>query len=78
MFALVQFRFTDFETFVEGSSADMIQTAHNFCDEVLSRALVNNQFIVFRLALSAKAHVFAYAGIIAPFWIMICSIIFWA
>lgn len=62
MFALVQFRFSDVETFVEGSSADMIQTAHNFCDEVISRALVNNQFVVFRLALSAKAHVFAYDG----------------
>lgn len=62
MFALVQFRFTDFETFVEGSSEDMIQTAHNFCDEIISRALVNNQFLVFRLALSAKAHVFAYDG----------------
>ena len=61
-FALAQFRFTDFETFVEGSSEDMIQTAHNFCDEVISRALVNNHFIVFRLALSAKAHVFAYDG----------------
>ena len=62
MFALVQFRFTDFETFVEGSSEGMIQTAHNFCDEIISRALVNNQFVVFRLALSAKAHVFAYDG----------------
>ena len=62
MFALVQFRFTDFETFVEGSNKDMIQTAHDFCDEIISRALVNNQFIVFRLALSAKAHVFAYDG----------------
>ena len=60
MFALVQFRFTDYETFVAGSSADMIQTAHNFCDEVISRALMNNQFLVFRLGLSAKAHVFAY------------------
>lgn len=62
MFALVQFRFTDYETFVEGSGEDMIQTAHNFCDEIISRALVNNQFLVFRLALSAKAHVFAYDG----------------
>ena len=62
IFALVQFRFTDFETFVEASSEDMIQTAHNFCDEIISRALVNNQFLVFRLALSAKAHVFAYDG----------------
>ena len=62
MFALVQFRFTDYERFVEGSAEDMIQTAHNFCDESISRALINNQFIVFRLALSAKAHVFAYDG----------------
>lgn len=60
MFALVQFSFTDYETFVEGSSAGMIQTAHNFCDEVLSRSLMANNFLVFRLALSAKAHVFAY------------------
>jgi hypothetical protein len=61
-FAFAQFRFTDYETFVEGSTEDMIQTAHNFCDEVISRALVNNHFVVFRLALSAKAHVFAYDG----------------
>lgn len=60
MFALVQFSFSDYETFVAGSSADMIQTAHNFCDEIISRALMANQFLVFRLALSAKAHVFAY------------------
>jgi hypothetical protein len=61
-FAFIQFRFSDYETFVAGSSADMIQTAHNFCDEIISRALVNNHFLVFRLALSAKAHVFAYDG----------------
>ena len=62
MFALVQFRFEDYETYVEGSSAGMIETGLNFCDEIISRALVNNQFEVFRLALSAKAHVYAYAG----------------
>ena len=62
MFALVQFRFEDYETYVEGSSAGMIETGLNFCDEVISRALVNNHFDVFRLALSAKAHVYAYAG----------------
>lgn len=62
MFALVQFRFEDYETYVEGSSAGMIETGLNFCDEVISRALVNNHFDVFRLALSAKAHVYAYDG----------------
>ena len=62
MFALVQFRFEDYETYVEGSSAGMIETGLNFCDEIISRALVNNQFEVFRLALSAKAHVYAYDG----------------
>lgn len=62
MFALIQFRFEDYETYVEGSSAGMIETGLNFCDEVISRALVNNHFDVFRLALSAKAHVYAYAG----------------
>ena len=62
MFALVQFRFEDYETYVEGSSAGMIETGLNFCDEIISRALVNNHFDVFRLALSAKAHVYAYAG----------------
>jgi hypothetical protein len=61
MFALVQFSFTDYETFVAGSGAGIIETAHNFCDEIISRALMANQFLVFRLALSAKAHVFAYA-----------------
>ncbi|WP_405293622.1 SAP domain-containing protein [Methanobrevibacter sp.] len=62
MFALVQFRFDDYETYVAGSSADKIQTGLNFCDEIISRSLVNNHFEVFRLALSAKAHVYAYDG----------------
>ena len=62
LFALIQFRFEDYETYVEGSSAGMIETGLNFCDEVISRALVNNHFDVFRLALSAKAHVYAYDG----------------
>ena len=62
LFALIQFRFEDYETYVEGSSAGMIETGLNFCDEIISRALVNNHFDVFRLALSAKAHVYAYAG----------------
>ncbi len=62
MFALVAFRFEDYETYVEGSSAGKIETAHNFCDEILSRALVGNQFLVFIDALSAKAHVYAYDG----------------
>lgn len=62
MFALVQFRFEDYETYVAGSSVGMIQTGLNFCDEIISRTLVNNHFDVFRLALSAKAHVYAYDG----------------
>lgn len=62
MFALVAFRFEDYETYVEGSSAGMVETALNFCDEVLSRALVANHFLVFIDALSAKAHVYAYDG----------------
>ena len=60
MFALVAFRFDDYEIYVANSSADMIQTAHNFCDEIISKALMANQFLVFIDALSAKAHVFAY------------------
>lgn len=62
MFALVAFRFEDYETYVKGSSAGKIETALNFCDEILSRALVANQFLVFIDALSAKAHVYAYDG----------------
>lgn len=62
MFALIQFSFEDYETYVAGSSADMIQTGLNFCDEIISRALMANQFVVFRMALSAKAHVYAYNG----------------
>ena len=62
MFALVAFRFEDYETYVKGSDADIIETALNFCDEILSRALVANHFLVFIDALSAKAHVYAYAG----------------
>ena len=34
MFALVAFRFEDYETYVEGSSAGMIETALKFCDEI--------------------------------------------
>jgi hypothetical protein len=62
MFALVAFRFDDYETYYEGSDAGSVETALNFCDEILSRALVANQFLVFIDALSAKAHVYAYAG----------------
>ncbi|WP_407377348.1 SAP domain-containing protein [Methanobrevibacter sp.] len=62
MFALVAFRFEDYRTYYEGSSEDSVTTALNFCDEVISRALVANQFIVFIDALSAKAHVYAYDG----------------
>ena len=60
MFALVAFRFEDYETYVKGSDADNVETALNFCDEILSRALVANQFLVFLDALTAKAHVYAY------------------
>lgn len=61
-FALVAFRFEDYETYVAGSSAGKIETGLNFCDEILSRALVANHFLVFIDALSAKAHVYAYDG----------------
>ena len=62
MFALVAFRFEDYETYVKGSSAGDVETALKFCDEIISRALMRNQFLVFIDALSAKAHVYAYAG----------------
>ncbi|WP_407453479.1 SAP domain-containing protein [Methanobrevibacter sp.] len=62
MFAIAMFRFDDYETYVNNSSEDMIQTAHNFCDEVISKALMANQFLIFIDGLSAKAHVFAYVG----------------
>nr|WP_294998256.1 SAP domain-containing protein [uncultured Methanobrevibacter sp.] len=63
MFALVAFRFEDYETYVANSPLDMIETGLKFCDEILSRAImVPNQFLVFIDALSAKAHVYAYAG----------------
>ena len=62
MFALVAFRFEDYETYFKGSSEDSVETALNFCDEIISRALVKNHFLVFIDALSAKAHVYAYAG----------------
>ena len=61
-FALVAFRFEDYETYVESSNVDKIETALNFCDEFLSRSLVANHFLVFLDALSAKAHVYAYDG----------------
>lgn len=62
MFALVAFRFEDYETYVATSTEDNVQTALNFCDEIISRALMANQFLVFIDALSAKAHVYAYDG----------------
>ena len=61
-FALVAFRFEDYETYMAGSAVDSTQTALNFCDEILSRSLMANQFLVFIDALSAKAHVYAYIG----------------
>ena len=61
-FAIAMFRFDDYEQYVNSSSEDMIQTAHNFCDEIISKALMANQFLIFIDALSAKAHVFAYVG----------------
>jgi hypothetical protein len=62
MFALVAFRFEDYETYVAGSSMDKIETGLKFCDEIISRALVANHFLVFIDALTAKAHVYAYAN----------------
>ncbi len=62
MFALVAFRFEDYETYVNASSSGKIETALQFCDEIISRALLANQFLVFIDALSAKAHVYAYDG----------------
>ena len=60
MFALVAFRFDDYETYYNASNVGSVETALNFCDEILSRALVANQFLVFIDALTAKAHVYAY------------------
>ena len=62
MFALVAFRFEDYENYVKEAGNGSIQTAHKFCDEILSYALMNNQFLIFIDALSAKAHVYAYDG----------------
>lgn len=59
-FALVAFRFEDYQTYHEASKEDTYNTALNFCDEIISRALVANHFLVFIDALSAKAHVYAY------------------
>ena len=62
MFALVAFRFEDYETYVSNSSEGNVETALKFCDEIISRALMKNQFLIFIDALSAKAHVYAYDG----------------
>ncbi len=62
MFALVAFRFEDYEKYVENSSDGNVETALKFCDEIISRSLIANQFLVFIDALSAKAHVYAYDG----------------
>ncbi|WP_407380573.1 SAP domain-containing protein [Methanobrevibacter sp.] len=62
MFALVAFRFEDYETYVASSTEDNVTTALNFCDQIISRALMANLFLVFIDALSAKAHVYAYDG----------------
>jgi len=60
MFALVFFDFNDYVTYYEASDAGNVQTALNFCDEVISRSLMTNNFMIFIDALSAKAHVYAY------------------
>ena len=60
MYALVAFRFDDYEKYVAKSEDNMVNTALKFCDGVISSSLMNNQFIVFIDALSAKAHVYAY------------------
>ncbi|WP_432645456.1 SAP domain-containing protein [Methanobrevibacter sp.] len=60
MFALVAFRFEDYEAYRKNSSEDNLQTALKFCDEIISRSLITNQFLVFIDALTAKAHVYAY------------------
>lgn len=62
MFALVAFRFEDYEKYHASSDAGNVQTALNFCNEIISRSLMNNMFLVFIDALSAKAHVYAYDG----------------
>ena len=62
MFALVAFRFEDYETYVSNSSQGNVETALKFCDEIISRSLMKNQFLIFIDALSAKAHVYAYDG----------------
>ena len=62
MFALVAFRFEDYETYVSNSSEGNVETALKFCDEIISRSLMKNQFLIFIDALSAKAHVYAYDG----------------
>lgn len=62
MFALVAFRFEDYENYYNASDLGSVETALKFCDEILSRALLRDQFLVFIDALSAKAHVYAYDG----------------
>ena len=62
MYSLVMFDFNDYALYHEKSDADDIQTALNFCDEVISRSLMTNNFLIFIDALSAKAHVYAYDG----------------
>ena len=42
MFALVAFRFDDYETYVKASSEDDVPTALKFCDEIISRALMSS------------------------------------
>ena len=72
MFALIQFSFEDYEKYVASSSADMIQTGLNFCDEIISRALINDQFLVFR-----QRHMsMLMMEIMIHSLIMICSITF--
>ena len=64
MFALVAFNFEDYENFHKNSSADDFNTALNFCDEILSRALIANQFIVFILYRAYCLHdSLAYCGL---------------
>lgn len=61
-FSLVAFDFEDFENYFKKSGKDIYEAALTFCDECIKSAFKDSNLFVLLDSLSAKAHVYAYAG----------------
>lgn len=61
-FSLVAFDFEDFENYFKKSGKDIYDAALTFCDECIKSAFRDSNLLILLDSLSAKAHVYAYAG----------------